>query len=565
MAENISKIYLLNVPIESDYKNTLYFANQEAQHSYFVSRLYKSYPDCSYQRKDQTIRIDAHIDTLYKNCNYVMYQNTAYSNKWFYAFITNMEYVNDGRTNITIETDCIQTWMFDYTIKSSFVDREHTTSDELGEHTIPENLEIGIEMTVNDFIHKKYSECYTVVASNYNPDTDKKFAGITFRSGIVSGTKWYVFDTSLMDIESLNEQLSLLGDFILECTKDGQAENIQSIFAVPKALLPDEELIEDGKYKTIKASTYFTSTGTAESVSIERPTTIAGYKPKNNKLFTFPYCYILATNNSGSTNIYKYEDFYYNLFQADGSGEQVNYRNCSFGIDQIPSEGCAIKITPQGYKGMATIEGGFRDEGFMCGKFPTFSWSSDAYTNWLTQNAVNMASSVGMAALGGIAQMGSGAVSGAMAGGVYGALGGAIAGGVSGVASTFQAVAGAMIQMHNANFLPNIAQGNVNGGDINFASGEMGFYFYLMSIKQEYAKSIDDYFTMFGYKCNRVKVPNTNHRSRFWFTKTLDINIHGAIPNQDMHVIKNCYNNGITFWRDPADINNYEDPNDITV
>lgn len=556
MAENISKIYLLNVPIESDYKNTLYFANQEAQYNYFISRLYKDYPDCSYQRKDQTIRIDAHIDTLYKNCNYVMYQNTSYSNKWFYAFITDMEYVNDGRTNITIETDCIQTWMFDYSIKSSFVEREHPISDNIGEHTIPENLEIGIELTVNDFIHKDYSECYTVVASNYNPATDKKFAGTTLRSGIISGNKWYVFDTSLTDIDKLNAELNKLSTFISECTKDGQADNIQSMFAVPKALLPADELVTDGDYKTVKASTYWTSTGTAESVTINRPSKIAGYTPKNNKLFCFPYCYILATNNSGSSNIYKYEDFYY----RDDEGD-MNYPSaCIFSIDQVASEGCSIKIYPNQYKGtLGLTESGFVDEGFMCGKFPTFSWSTDAYTNWLTQNAVNMSASVGTAALGGIVNT---AMAGSIAGGGVGAVVGA---GVGAVTGTLSAVTDAMIQIHNANFLPNISQGNVNGGDVNFASGKMGFFFYMMSIKQEYAKSIDDYFTMFGYKCNRVKVPNKNHRSRFWFTKTVDINIHGAIPNQDMQVIKNCYNSGITFWKNPDDINNYDDPNTITV
>ena len=84
--KNISKVYLLSVPLENDYKNTLYFTSKENQHSYFASKVVKSYEDFSYQRKDQKIRIPEAYDTIY-NCNYVMYQNTAYSNKWFYAFI----------------------------------------------------------------------------------------------------------------------------------------------------------------------------------------------------------------------------------------------------------------------------------------------------------------------------------------------------------------------------------------------------------------------------------------------------------------------------------------------
>lgn len=56
--------------------------------------------------------------------NYVMYQNTHYSNKWFYAFILKMEYVNDNMTRIVITTDPFQTWQFDITFMQSFVERE---------------------------------------------------------------------------------------------------------------------------------------------------------------------------------------------------------------------------------------------------------------------------------------------------------------------------------------------------------------------------------------------------------------------------------------------------------
>jgi len=86
-----------------------------------------------------------------------------------------------------------------------------------------------------------------------------------------------------------------------------------------------------------------------------------------------------------------------------------------------------------------------------------------------------------------------------------------------------------------------------------------------MTIKEEYAKIIDDYFSMFGYKINRVKVPNKAHRSRWWYTKTLNVNIDGAIPNKDMQKIKDCYNKGITFWRNPSEIQNYSLSNGINA
>ena len=150
--KNITKVYLLSVPLESDYKNTLYFDSLESQQEYFQSRIVRRYTDFSYQRKDNKISVpntdafglnSSFDDLLNAGINYVMYQNSAYSNKWFYAFIKDVEYVHDGRTDIIIETDVMQTWMFKYNVKSSFVEREHVDDDTIGKHTIPEGLETG--------------------------------------------------------------------------------------------------------------------------------------------------------------------------------------------------------------------------------------------------------------------------------------------------------------------------------------------------------------------------------------------------------------------------------------
>lgn len=64
-----------------------------------------------------------HYDNLI-NYNYCMYQNSNYNNKWFYAFISGMEYKNDNTTFIKIETDIFQTYQFEFTFKPSFVERE---------------------------------------------------------------------------------------------------------------------------------------------------------------------------------------------------------------------------------------------------------------------------------------------------------------------------------------------------------------------------------------------------------------------------------------------------------
>lgn len=123
-----TEIRLLHVPFELDNKNQLTFSSKDVQYEYFNSLDSIESDNCTYQRKDNVIRFPQHIDNIITN-NYVMYQNESYTNKWFYGFITDMRYVNDNMTEITIETDVFQTWQFDIIYKKMFVEREHVTDD----------------------------------------------------------------------------------------------------------------------------------------------------------------------------------------------------------------------------------------------------------------------------------------------------------------------------------------------------------------------------------------------------------------------------------------------------
>ena len=118
-----TNIKLLKVPIEISNKNQITFANATAQFNYFNSLPKLEIEHANYQRKDNVLDWPAHIDSIIEY-NYCMYQNNNYSNKWFYAFITNMQYENNGMTKITLVTDVFQTWQFDLTWKQCFIERE---------------------------------------------------------------------------------------------------------------------------------------------------------------------------------------------------------------------------------------------------------------------------------------------------------------------------------------------------------------------------------------------------------------------------------------------------------
>lgn len=525
----ISKVYLLDVPLENDYQNTLYFTSKEDQQTYFQSRVKHSFTDFSYQRKDSYIRVPLTFDDAYK-INYVMYQNPKYSNKWFYAFVTDVKFENDEVSTIYIETDVIQTWLFDYNVKASFVEREHVSNDTVGRHTTPEKVEMGeyisnghdydttLKADANDL---RYILSVTFDLDLLDSPDLLKFPGGKY-NGIFSGAKYYGLD-------SVGE----VGIWLNQLDKEGKGDSIVGLFMAPKYLAP-RETTEDGVTRwNVKES----DTSINHVTAFPGENNLNGYTPKNKKLLTFPYRYLLASNNNGGAAIYHYEKWDAN----DGSSH--------FMVRSALTPGCSIRLIPVNYNGASVND----EEGLNLGKFPICSWATDMYTNWLTQNSVNIATNIisgGIQTIGGAVMMGTGAGAG------IGALS---------MASGLNSIASALGTVHQHSFQPPQARGNLNAGDVVTSSGDNTFHFYRMSIKKEYAKIIDDFFTMFGYQINRVKVPNKAHRSRWWYTKTLNVNIDGAIPNKDMQKIKDCYNNGITFWRNPSEIQNYSLSNGINA
>lgn len=539
---NISKVYLLNTPLEDDMKNTLYFSSESAQKSYMDNHVVRSYNNVSYQRDTSTFRCSTMIDYI-RSCNYIMFQNPAYSNKWFYGFIKKMVYINDGLTDVQFEIDPLQTFMFDITVRASFVEREHTNDDTVGANTLPENVELG-EYVKNHITgtpqigpsidYMWYAVAVSDVIGNLNPMPKSKINGLP--NGL-----FYIFTDSV----------SQLHDIAHMYDDAGKANAIYSMFVFPQHLLYIVQG-DSGSWAYTSANWKYDGRTVHTDLSVKVPTTSSyvgmlehnrsipvpdrlgiSYTPRNKKLLTYPYCYFNISNNSGVTVSYHYEDF-------NGTPK--------FNMVGVLSNGCSTKLYPTNYKNMDIFGGDLQDNpfdyGVTGGKYPSISWNSDSYTNWLTQNAVNIGIGIGGTALA--------------------TVGSAVTGNAIGVASSLlSGVSNAVSQFYQASLMPDQAKGNTNVGDLNYTAHSNKFTVFPLSIKPEYAKMIDDYFDLLGYSTCRVKVPNTNHRQNWWYTKTIDCNITGTVPNDYMNKIKEAYNNGITFWRNPSNFLDYSVSNGI--
>jgi hypothetical protein len=431
--------------------------------------------------------------------------------------------------------------MFDITVKPSFVEREHAASDELGEHTIPEGLELG-EYTAN--MHAKaeyggavYEESNIVIGVTKDPDGNN-VEGM-FYDGIYSGVRYYAFTNT----DVINDTLH---NFISQYDAEGIGESITCMFMAPKRISKpqDDHAVVGSNLVNYMWINYGGASDAVEYETIGMTTHLLdGYVPRNAKLLSFPYRYLLLANNAGASVPLKYERFY-----RYDDGVKYNLPP-SFKIEGVLTPGCSVRIVPMYYNGIDRND----EEGISLGKYPILNWTSDVYTNWLTQNGVNIA--ISMAS--GVGQIVAGAAIAAGSGGLATAVGGgSIVGGVSQIASTLG-------QIHQQSFSAPQAKGNLNAGDVVTAANQNDFHFYDMTIKAEYARAIDEFFDMYGYKCHRVKVPEKAHRAAYWYTKTIDANIEGDIPQEDLQAIKDCYNRGITFCKNASNFRDYSVANGI--
>lgn len=143
IAPDTTLILLKGVPLDNTYKDTIYFASAESQRSTLAGYSPITFNHLTYQRvNSNVVRVEIKADYIY-DYNYLMFQNSAYGSKWFYAFITSVEYVNDVTSQITYELDVMQTWWFDWKLNPCYVEREHAASDGIGEHIAPEPIDLG--------------------------------------------------------------------------------------------------------------------------------------------------------------------------------------------------------------------------------------------------------------------------------------------------------------------------------------------------------------------------------------------------------------------------------------
>lgn len=524
---SVIKIYK-NVPLKNDYTDTLYFESRTKQNEYFhanpsitISSLLRN----SYQRVNKNVMRVCGKAEYYYGANYLAFQNTSFGNKWFYAFITRVDYINNETVEIEYQIDVIQTYFLngengDVKLKECFVEREHSTIDVVGSNILPEKFSPG------EYVYSNYKPMeelnlrdMCVIMSIVDLD-DNIVHGHNY-DGIYGGATLWAFNND--DFTGINMKLA---DYIQK------PDSILSLYLCPlRALLPKDMSIPSGgapvsNYMTLgKGQTYFPRvsaiTGTED---------FDGFTPKNKKLYTYPYNYLQIDNGNGNSLPLRYEFF---------KNEPVIRVDCTI------TQPIQIVARPSNYKGVEPetqsvgATNTLMNESLVLTNYPQCSWAYNAYENWIAENGVQM--SIG-ALSGLLGTIPSGLSTTSTAGGVVT--------GVTGIANI-------LTQLYSASIKSDVCRGNLSNANVNISHKLQQFYTSRVHIPGQYAKMIDDFFTLYGYQTNEVKKPNLYARAEWTYTKTNGCLIVGSAPADDIKRMCDIFDNGIRFWVDPTHVGEY--------
>ena len=545
-----TKVVLAKVPMSGNNKDIILKSSAGAYKSWVQSKKIAEESDFSYQRQDSVIRYPGNADDIIASgANYVMWTNTNFNNKTFYAYITSVEYKNPNVSWIHIDIDAFSTFIYDTKIGYQFVERALPEKDGVGDNRVEESFG-----NIDYFEHEA------------DLMTFQDMSSIIYVSGFIGG------DFGLIDgIPNPNElsvcnTVSQLKSKLIGLGVDPLHSSIGAT-AIPKEFVegyPADHVIEARAPEFEVSVLPYVQNIPSEGIAFDGTT----YHPNNWKLFTYPFTALKITNNMGASQIYKYEYF-------DGTPSFVIRSNLIAPIN--------ITATPIYYNGT------YKDSnmGILVGTMPMLPVRDADFSSVISLMLGSMVG--GVAGSVSTSATKSAASSFASEFAASTAVGGMSAEDyISGYNKAFDAyktteMGKEMSRVENASkelkHRSDVAKRILAIGDIMsqtlstgspgmsgtlgtlISRGAFGVFSKKLQIRPWAAKVIDDFFSMFGYKMCSMMDLNIfkNQRAVFNYYKTIECNIPTSCPTEYRLKIQDIFDSGVRLWHDESKFCDYSE------
>lgn len=551
-----TEVRLLSVPFSNDYKHTMDFGSKSEQTSFMMSKTSFSFDEgFTYQRQDHALKVPVGIDDIdIMSCNYVMYQNSNYGTKWWYAFITSKRYVNPNTTELTLQTDVFQTWQFDMQLKPSFIERQHckrwNSDGSPVINTVDEGLNYGTEYDIVDTEQvRPQNGLYFLVIGAKNTLHDVAQV-VPKKVGIIQPLSYYFVpfraDTGATPTCNLGT-IGTVESVLQKIYSDTTAVNNVVSLSITEYIGFDtgfngSGITLDGSKFQLKPiggvnAVYCYDMSTFAQVTKSVGNKYDGYKTvTESKLLMYPYTSLTLTDLKGSEVTIKNEYINSQTLSLVTKGSIGTHNKTAHYIDNYNQTNSTV-ANDQTAMQYAIINDNPNDVPII----------SDLLSAYLQGNKNTLALKKKQIEYNQSNDVANGVIASASIKG-FESGGTNIAHGIQNyVNHEFEQARIMAKQKDIANVPPSISNMGGNTG-FDYGNGLNGIFLIKRQIKDEYLNRLSDYFKMYGYKYQRVETPNYKSRSAFNYIKTVGIIIQGNIPNDDLAKLKAIFDNGVTIW-----------------
>lgn len=486
-------------------ENHPYFSDEASKLSWYNSHPYKLFMAQSYQRElREYARVDCPAAEL-RGFDMIAWQN-APGERWIFARITGIEFVNPNTTDIFFVTDAMQTWIDQIEWVDCWVEREMVDDDWNGtlpgwQSLMPEGIEIGQlkQQMLHDFSEEISAGGWELrVLSAYDTNAEENYS-IKTHNHFISGLNEF-------ELNGASELNAILKAY----AQKGRLDGICGIWMFPAL---------------------FWSDGASVNSSIALPTTIDGYSPKNSKLFSSEFCTICISNRMGDSIELATEYLY-------ATTPEINFSVKGEFLDG----GGGLICYPTNYMGLGPSKA--IDYGVALPANIQVAYIGNAFANWVAQNKAPLI----LEGATSLFQIAGGAVSMATADRdtVEGQR--QFKGGLNKTGAGVYSALSTIARIAQKASDPAGAHGQAYSNAISVNNGTYGFTVTFRTPSAQVAESIDNFFNVFGYKVCRMKKPNVNTRPFWNYVKCSPAIVGGPMTAKDRSEIEAILNNGVTFW-----------------
>ena len=538
----------------------LYFNSTAERDAYFDSHVIWTFTDMKFVREHRALKVALNVETL-EAANYMRFRNNAYNGIWMYCSIDRVEYMNPNASLIYFTIDAWQTYFMNVEIRDCDIAREHVpVGSAYNYSTVAEGVDYGDYVINSEQVYtldSKDEVTTYVIISTINLVN----SGGTVDNPVIYGAWGNEIQglPTACEIDYLDATTANISTFFQTIADyPWIAQGIISIFPFPADFIP-------------KAGTTMTATGLVigrvhGNISgggkriIEQAWKSMFPAFSQGKLYCYPYSFIEIVVDDGTSLIIKPE-------LLEGDNLQLVCNGCCIPIGQVLVAVANYAGNDAGATGTDSLFGSVLFSGF-----PSFPVQNDQYTV-AKQQAISTYELIHQQnwknmEIGAITSAFSTIAGGAIAGddGGLAGIAGALAGGINwsgnqvmSIVNEQQAAARDRQKIDQMQGSVTLSGQQSNGAQALLMTMSQGLSVRIRAwcLKPEFQQKLEQYFDAFGYKSNRIGVPNMNNRPRYNYVRCNSANIYGNIPQEHLSTIRNMFLNGVTFWHDHDNVGTY--------